>query len=98
MSKRIEALFGEAKEFMGLRRAKFRRLKFVREQVLMTATAQNIKRMVRLVSRKGPHREALAAKQPYASHFMNSILELFEWIFHYFERLYSYKKICPVKC
>ncbi len=52
MRKRIEELFGEAKEFMGMRRAKFR------EQVLLTATAQNIKRMVRLLSRRGPHREA----------------------------------------
>jgi transposase len=98
MRKRIEELFGEAKEFMGLRRAKFRRLKFVREQVLMTATAQNIKRIVKLLSGKGSHRGALAAKQPYASSFMRSILEFFEWIFHYFEKLYSYKRNCSVKC
>lgn len=61
MRKRIEELFGEAKEFMGLRRAKFRRMKFVREQVLMTATAQNIKRMVKLLTRRGPEKEALSA-------------------------------------
>jgi len=42
MRKRIEELFGEAKELMGLRRAKFRGWQFVREQVLMTATVQNI--------------------------------------------------------
>jgi hypothetical protein len=58
MRKRIEELFGEAKEFMGLRRAKFRLHRFVREQVLMTATAQNIKRMVKLLSRKGPKKES----------------------------------------
>ena len=58
MRKRIEELFGEAKEFMGLRRAKFRLRRFVREQVLMTATAQNIKRMVKLLSRKGPKKES----------------------------------------
>jgi transposase len=98
MRKRIEELFGEAKEFMGLRRAKFRTIKFVKEQVLMTATAQNIKRMVKLLSRKGPHREALAAKKLYTSPLMNSILELFEWIFHYFEKLYSCKRNCPIKC
>ncbi|MGH7773413.1 MAG: IS1182 family transposase [Candidatus Binatia bacterium] len=57
MRKRIEELFGEAKEFMGLRRAKFRRAIHVREQVLLTATTQNIKRMVRLLSRTGPNRE-----------------------------------------
>jgi hypothetical protein len=58
MRKRIEELFGEAKEFMGLRQAKFRRRPFVREQVLMTAAAQNIKRMVRLLSKQGPERAA----------------------------------------
>jgi hypothetical protein len=52
MRKRIEELFGEAKEFMGLRRAKFRLHRFVREQVLMTAMAQNIKRMVKALSRR----------------------------------------------
>lgn len=54
MRKRVEELFGEAKEFMGLRRMKFRGALFVREQVLLTATAQNVKRMARLLSRKGP--------------------------------------------
>ena len=64
MRKRIEELFGEAKEFMGLRRAKFRLRRFVREQVLMTATAQNMKRMVKLLSRKGPRKETEAMRQP----------------------------------
>jgi len=58
MRKRIEELFGEAKEFMGLRRAKFRRHRFVREQVLMTATVQNIKRMAKLLSLRAPMRGA----------------------------------------
>ena len=56
--KRIEELFGEAKECMGLRRMKFRRALFVREQVPLTAAAQNIKRMVRPLSRMGPKMEA----------------------------------------
>lgn len=65
MRKRIEELFGEAKEFMGMRRMKFRRAVYVREQVLLTAMAQNIKRMVKLLSRIGPKREAgVAAKEP----------------------------------
>lgn len=58
--KLIEELFGEAKEYMGLRVAKFRRMKFVREQVLMTAAAQNIKRMVKLLLSRGPKKEVLA--------------------------------------
>ena len=40
--KPIEGLFGEAKEYMGLRAARFRRLWNVREQFLLTATVQNI--------------------------------------------------------
>ena len=62
MRKRIEELFGEAKELMGMRRAKFRRHRFVREQVLMTAMVQNIKRMVKLLSRNAPRREAEASR------------------------------------
>ena len=58
MRKRVEELFGEAKECMGLRRMKFRGALFVREQVLLTAMAQNIKRMVRLLSRMGPRKKA----------------------------------------
>ena len=50
MRKRVEELFGEAKECMGMRRMRFRGALFVREQVLLTATATNIKRMVRLLS------------------------------------------------
>jgi hypothetical protein len=63
MRKRVEELFGEAKECMGLRRTKFRGALFVQEQVLLTAMAQNVKRMERLLSRTGPkkHRGALAA-------------------------------------
>lgn len=64
MRKRIEELFGEAKEFMGFRRAKFRREKFVKEQILMTAMAQNIKRMVKLLSGMKPKGAALAVQKP----------------------------------
>lgn len=54
MRKRVEELFGEAKEFMGLRRMKFRGAVFVREQVLLTAMTQNIKRMVKLLTSRRP--------------------------------------------
>jgi hypothetical protein len=64
MRKRIEELFGEAKELMGFRRAKFRYRRFVREQVLMTAATQNIKRMVKLLSRRAPIREAGVDRAP----------------------------------
>lgn len=44
--KRIEHLFAEAKEQMGLRRARRRGRAQVLEQCLLTALAQNIKRIV----------------------------------------------------
>jgi len=53
MRKRIEHLFGEAKEQMGLRRARRRGIKNVEEQCLMTALAQNIKRIVLAKPRSG---------------------------------------------
>ncbi len=87
MRKRIEELFGEAKEFMGLRRAKFRRLKFVKEQVLMTAAVQNIKRLVKHLSKQGPKKEVKAVKQavhPFAQHFFTGIFAII---------LYDYRKM-----
>jgi hypothetical protein len=49
--KKVEALFAELKSLIGLRRLRLRRLKFVREQFFLAATAQNIKRLVRFLSR-----------------------------------------------
>jgi len=58
--KLIEGLFGEAKEYMGLRAVKFRRLWNVREQFLLTATVQNIKRMAKLLHRREHKTKAVA--------------------------------------
>jgi len=52
--KKVEALFAELKNQIGLRRLRLRRLKFVREQFFLAAAAQNIKRLVRFLSH-GPH-------------------------------------------
>ncbi|NND00977.1 MAG: hypothetical protein HKN85_12415 [Gammaproteobacteria bacterium] len=46
----IEGLFAEAKQFHGLRRARYRGLQKVSIQALMSAMAQNIKRIVKLSS------------------------------------------------
>jgi hypothetical protein len=51
--KKIESLFGEAKEQMGLRRARRRGHEVVTEQCLMTAMVQNIKRIVTAVGKRG---------------------------------------------
>jgi transposase len=55
--KKVEALFAELKNQIGLRRLRLRRLKFVREQFFLAATAQNLKRLVRFLSQ--PQRPAL---------------------------------------
>jgi hypothetical protein len=49
--KKVEALFAELKNRIGLRRLRLRRLKFVREQFFLAATAQNLKRLVRFLSK-----------------------------------------------
>ena len=51
--KKVEALFAELKNQIGLRRLRLRRLKFVREQFFLAAAAQNIKRLVRFLG-QGP--------------------------------------------
>ena len=48
--KKVEALFAELKNQIGLRRVRLRRLKFVQEQFFLAAAAQNIKRLVRFLS------------------------------------------------
>jgi hypothetical protein len=57
--KKVEALFAELKNQIGLRRLRLRRLRFVREQFFLAAAAQNIKRLVRFLSR--PAHPALPA-------------------------------------
>jgi hypothetical protein len=49
--KKVEALFAELKNQIGLRRLRLRRFRFVREQFFLAAVAQNIKRLVRFLSK-----------------------------------------------
>jgi len=49
--KKVEALFAELKNQIGLRRLRLRRINFVREQFFLAAAAQNVKRLVRFLSR-----------------------------------------------
>jgi hypothetical protein len=44
--------FAELKNYIGLRRLRLRRMRFVREQFYLAATAQNLKRLVRFLSDK----------------------------------------------
>ena len=48
--KKVEVLFEELKNQIGLRRLRLRRLKFVREKFFLAAVAQNLKRLVRFLS------------------------------------------------
>src|SRR3989442_2903408 len=57
--KKVEALFAEMKNLIGLRRLRLRRMKFVREQFFLAAAAQNLKRLVRFLSQ--PTTPTLAA-------------------------------------
>jgi transposase len=49
----IERSFADAKELHGLRRCRFRGKEKTQEQALMTAIAQNLKKIVRYLARKG---------------------------------------------
>jgi hypothetical protein len=80
MRKRIEELFGEAKECMGMRRTKFRGALFVWEQVLLTTTAQNIKRMARLLSRMGSKRKAKGQALRLETRWPSLSESIFRWI------------------
>jgi hypothetical protein len=48
--RKVEALFSELKNLVGLRRLRLRRMKFVREQFYLAAVAQNLKRLVRFLT------------------------------------------------
>lgn len=62
--KHIEHLFAEAKELMGLRRARRRGIEQVREQCLMTALVQNIKRIVKFLQNGIPDMPAITSIVP----------------------------------
>jgi hypothetical protein len=50
--KKVEALFAELKNQIGLRRLRLRRMKFVRRQFFLAAAARKIKRLVRFLNQK----------------------------------------------
>jgi transposase len=58
--RKVEALFAELKNYIGLRRLRLRRMRFVREQFYLAATAQNLKRLVRFLTRRSELQTATA--------------------------------------
>ena len=53
--RKVEALFSELKNQIGLRSLRMRRMKFVREQFFLAATAQNLKRLARFLKQRPLH-------------------------------------------
>jgi transposase len=53
---KVEALFSELRNNINLRRLRLRGLPHVKEQFLLAATAQNLKRLARFLSKQTPHR------------------------------------------
>ena len=47
----------------------------------MTAAAQNIKRMVKLLSRKGPKEVVSAVQKPLELSFIKGLLKISAWLF-----------------
>jgi transposase len=77
--KRIEHLFAEAKEQMGLRRARLRGKTNLLEQCLMTALAQNLKRIVNALE----DQPQLAQPQaPSLFKLIRSLIKNWEFFFH----------------
>jgi hypothetical protein len=58
--RKVEALFSELKNLIGLRRLRLRRIKFVREQFYLAAVAQNLKRLVRFLNMRAQSAMATA--------------------------------------
>ena len=58
--RKVEALFAELKNYIGLRRLRLRRMRFVREQFYLAATVQNLKRLVRFLTRRAELQTATA--------------------------------------
>ena len=57
--RKVEALFAELKNQIGLRRVRLRRIKHVREQFFLAATAQNLKRLARFLRSRSPESAAV---------------------------------------
>jgi transposase len=97
--KKIEELFGEAKELMGMRRMKFRGLAVVSEQVLLTAAAQNIKRLVKYLERCVPEPigGSAAAHPDNDKAPMEGVLGLIQSLFRIFVPIPSQITVCQQK-
>ena len=61
--RKVEALFAELKNYIGLGRLRLRGMRFVREQFYLAAAVQNLKRLVRFLSSKTtPNRRTHSAE------------------------------------
>ena len=67
--KKVEALFAEFKNQIGLRRLRLRRMKFVRQQFFLAAAAQNIERLSASSAKGRSHRSPQRLSLPLAGSF-----------------------------
>ena len=71
--KKIEALFGEAKNILSMVRLRLRGLTGARDEFLLTATVQNLKRLANHTARPPPRLAGLSAgKHTYIIHDITS--------------------------
>jgi IS5 family transposase len=86
---RIEHLFGEAKQSHGLARARFRGLGKMNEQATLTATAQNLKRLVKFLDKPGRVLSSKKVSHPkhlwvcFYSPFLNCISRAIDLLGHF---------------
>jgi len=89
LRKRSEHLFAEAKQQHGMRRARYRGVPSLQEQLYLTATVQNLKRLVAFLKRKKANLQALFSPQSILNlltikslnipfHFRQSIIQIFK--------------------
>lgn len=70
----IEGIMGQAKEYHGMNKAKFRGIDKVQIQFLLTATAINLKKLVKMIEVNGPKLSLLRTISK-VNQFVQNILE-----------------------
>jgi transposase len=91
--KKIEHLFAEAKEQMGLRRARRHGWHNVTEQCLLTALVQNLKRIVAMV---GPLPKTAASAAAAVSLALNRLIEVHRSLLRLMQRLLAAKSAASI--
>lgn len=92
--KRVEHIFAEAKNWHGLDRARGRGIRAMQQQACLTATVQNIKRLVGHMRRKLRNTAVTAGKMP-AFYALNAYISSF---FNTIQNRYRTFRLLPAVC